>query len=75
MAANGTRGAGKNNRVDEGLKCPRSIVENVEEREVTHSRRAMISMFEGIVVQTVIYGCETWALDENVRNMRNMLEM
>lgn len=37
--------------------------------------RAKMGKFDGIVVQSVLYGCETWALDKKLWKKANVLEM
>lgn len=39
------------------------------------SLQAKIGMFEGIVVPTVLYGCESWALNAEERKRIEVMEM
>lgn len=40
-------------------------------KDVSLFSRAKMSLFEGIVVLMVLYGCEAWTLDENAWKREN----
>ena len=73
LAANGSMEAEVSHRVGEGARVLGAMKNVWKERTI--SWRAKMGMFEGIVVPTILYGCEAWAIDRVVRRRVDVLEM
>ncbi len=73
IAADGNQAVEVKHRVGEGAKVMGALRSVWKEKSV--SLQAKIGMFEGIVVPTVLYGCESWALNAEERKRIEVMEM
>ena len=73
IAADGSQEGEVKHRVGEGAKILGALRSVWKETSV--SRQAKMGMYESIVVPTVMYGCEAWALNAKERKKLEVLEM
>lgn len=73
VAANGTLGEEINHRVNEAEKVIGAVRAVWKGRKI--SKEAKVGMFESIVVPTMLYGSETWALKAEERRRIEVVEL